>query len=548
MNNLPLDPSQLSDEELAFYLESTKAIDEQEVYLNPLQGFIPNVAQEALIRAVGEPGENKHIIYMMPAANSLGKTAAAISILGNIFWGPQNRWFDLPRFREWPKDWPKAAWYISEQSVLKDTVCGITELSDCEIRKWFPRGRYRFMKSDYAFYSELTTDTGWSLSAKTYDQEVKKFAGKKCSVVVFDEPPPEQIFNEVVARLMTGGIIIMPMTPLYTAAWTAERLTEPGRKDVWVLPSELCAIENNMRGKTERGFLDEDQIAAVIGNYDEDEKEARVLGKYMYLIGLVYKNVHADIHRHTMEPGDFDQEEWKILNVIDPHTAKPDLTGWLAQNRETGLVRVVGEFPGQPEFPPFHQIKATKLSTKDVAERIRAFEQDAGWDGALITRVMDPNFGNTKKGDTGMTTREYFRKIGKEIGYSLNYSCDVNDDLMAGHRLVREYLHAENPPDGGKPRAMLEIGMNCQNIWYAVTHYKFKKAGSEKAEADGPSEKVEQRVKDGNDIIRYGLMFLKNPGKKKPKEPEEEIPEHYGLYGHNTPHEESDWRDPYKVD
>lgn len=492
-------------------LELAESIIELAKQQNPLSFFVPNGAIEKLISSVGS--NDRKWIFVLPAANSVGKSAAVINILGNIIWGPQSRWFEKERFSIWGH--PKVFWYMSEHDLLKQFVCGIDSNSPSEIRKWFPQRRYEFKKASRDFYSELTTDTGWQGSFKTYDQDVKQFEAAKIGVAVFDEPPPELIFNAVLARLTMGGIILMPMTPLTHSAWTLDRLVNKATQesDVYVL---YAGIEENCRQHGVRGILEHEQIERIVSQYDPDEVEARAHGKYAHLSGLVYKMLHPDLHRHSEDPGSFGQDKHRIYCICDPHDAKPPLLGWAAVD-QFGHGKFVYEFPNaELGHKPFHQIKNWGMTTEEVCQEIKEIEKGFGWDPKHITRVMDPNFGNKHEATWGRTVKEQFAFYGRQIEWPLRFNTKVNDGIAAGHRAVRDLL---TPNADGIAR--LKFGMQCQNIWYDMTHYQYDPRTGKSLERHGEGEKVAMRYKDGADLVRYLAMFLR--AKKVEPEEEEEL-------------------------
>jgi phage terminase large subunit-like protein len=517
-------------------MELLDVVEGQTMQLNPVQGFVPNGKIEEFIHSIGH--DEKKWIYILPAANSLGKTAAAIAVLVNIIYGSQNEWFTGPRFEKW--EYPKKFWYISEQSTLKDLVCGTDLRVESEISKWFPKGRYDFVKAGYDYYSRLTTDTGWVGTFKTFDMDPSKFESDKIGVAIFDEPPPEPILNSVIARLTLGGIIIMPMTPLYSAGWVLDRLVDKAGPEshIFVLYGD---IEDNCKEHGVRGRLSHDQIQRIIAEYDPEEVEARAHGRFMHLIGLVYKGIHPSKHRHNFEPDYFTQkdEKFKIYCVMDPHDAKPPLIGWFAVDQYEHAF-AVDEYPSKPEFPPFHLIKNFNLTTEDICHVIREHEQLNGWDPRKIVRVMDPNFGNKKQQSVGMTVKQQVYQIGRKMGYPLRFSTNVLDDLIAGHKVVRDYLKLTPEND-----ARFQVGMKCENLWYQLTHYARRPIDPRRAEIDGPTERVAMKFKDGADVIRYFFVTLKPPRPvRKTERPQ--LPEHYAAYSGDAT-EEGGWRDPFSV-
>lgn len=465
--------------------------------LNPLKYFVPTGKQEELIQSVGQ--DTRKWIFILPAANSSGKSATVLNILGNIIFGSQSEWFNFPRFTSAWKH-PKKFWYISETSVLKTFVCGMDEGAESEIKKWFPKGRYTMTKAGYDYFSQMVTDNGWSGAFKTYEQDAKQFEGEKIGVAVFDEPPPETIFNAVLARMTLGGIIMMPMTPLSHSAWTLDRLVNKASEDsdIFVLNAD---IESACKTHGVRGYLEHSQIERILSQYDPEEVEARAHGRYTHLRGIVYKSIHPSLHRHNIPAAQFTQDKYQIYQVVDPHDSRPPFVSWFAVNpyEETFAI---AEYPEEP----FHTMKNFKLTTKEVIEKLKMIEQENGWDASKIIRVMDPNFGNKQNQTVGKTTAEWWAHIGRELTYPIYYTTNINDDLKAGHTAVRELLALTR--DG---EAKFKVGMNCPNIWLSLNRYAYLPRTGKSLEAHGEGEKVAEKFKDGADTVRYFKMYFWTP-------------------------------------
>ncbi len=510
---------------------------------NPAKFFEPNGEIEKVARAVGEMEHKK--IFLLSAANSLGKTAFEIVCLANLIWRYeeiQNEYFSGLRYcGRWP--YPKKFWYISDTATLKEFVCGTDEnvsTENSEVRKWFPRNRYTFTKNGLDYYSRLTTDNGWTGSFKTYEQAVSQFESDKIGVLIFDEPPPKDIFKACMARLTLGGIVIMGMTPLAKSAWVADDLLPQATEDgpVFVLYGD---IEGNCKQDGIRGRLDHDYIHGFLAKqYDDDEREARLHGIFTHFSGLVFKGLRIELH-HPVVPEEekFNQKDYRIIQVVDPHDAYPPFSQWYAVDRLLH-VQSVDEYPrvGESGGQYFHQIKGFSKTTKEVCQEFRRIEQENGWDGSQILRVMDPNFGNSPKQTVGMKLHQFYAKCGREIGYPfLRYRVNVNDSLEAGHALIKEWL--KPTPDG---EVRFTITNRTPNLWYHFTHYTFKLRTGKRVEEDGQGEDVTQRFKAGIDVTRYLFMFLRGP--KAEEMAPRKLEWYEEVYG-QTP--EYDILDPFSV-
>jgi len=481
---------------------------------NGLSWFVPNGKIEELTRAV-QYQEHKRV-FVLPAANSVGKTAAAIALLGNIMWGSQSEWFRGGRIDNWK--YPKKFWYISEHSTLKDFVCGVDDSSPSEIRKWFPRGRYEFQKAGQQFYSRLITDTGWVGSFKTYDMDQTQFESDKIGVCILDEPPPKAIYNAIQARLTLGGIIIMPMTPLSHSAWVKDDLVDNASEEsaVFVL---FADIESNCKEHGIRGILEHKEIERIIAGYDEEEVAARARGEFMHISGRVYKSLHPSTHNSLdVDPKEYNQNDYEIRMIMDPHDARPPMVAWVAVDTD-GNMDVIEEYPRQQDgHKPFHQINYWTKSSKEVLRELRDIEIEHGWDPHKLRRYIDPNFGNKRDQLVGRTVKEQLRYLGRQqqVQWPFMFRSNINDSLVDGHTAVREMLKAD--ADG---HARLRFNKRCLNIWFQMNRYSIRPISVQKQEVDGRSEKVGEKWKDGADVVRYAVMSLKAKA-PNPEEVEQE--------------------------
>lgn len=184
----------------------------------PLRSFKPNAAQGRFINAVADPESE---IILFPAGNWVGKTAAAIVVAGVCQWPvlAEDPIFKQPVFKSWP--YPKRARIVSTPKELEAVGSVQTEIS-----KWWPRGRYTSDKKGKQYLCEFKSDSGWITDLMSYEQAMEEFEGATIGLFVFNEPPPEPIFNACLARLKFGGKILMPMTPLSNSAWIYDRLVQ----------------------------------------------------------------------------------------------------------------------------------------------------------------------------------------------------------------------------------------------------------------------------------------------------------------------------------
>lgn len=514
------DFAQLSDEDQQALIQETEFyLDKREE--NPLAFFVPNGAQEEFIRAIGLSPRTGKRIFISTAGNGVGKTSAAIVLLGNLIFGIQTKWFN---YKLYTNKWnaPKKIWYLSEHDAFQNKLSS-------EIRKWFPKDRYTFIKAGKKYESHLESDTDWVLDCMTYDQDVTQFEAADVSVVIFDEPPPRNIYTAAITRMRMGGICVFVMTPLSHSAWIFDDLVDNKEQERYV-QTFYADVEQNCSQHGIRGRLSHKQIEFIASQYDEDEKEARLHGKPKHLSGKIYKSLHPSQHRHFQLASAFPQGLNSIYCAMDIHDRRPPAIVWIAAN-VNGKKYIIDEFPNDPQIP-YHTMKSTTLTFSDIATIIVDRERANGWDPQKIIRVMDPNYGRRQMAVLGLTIQEYFASLG------LYFITDVNDDLFAGHGAIKNLLKVDLD---GKPN--LFIGDTCYNVWFQMTRYGIKENSARKFETDGLSERVAQKYKDFPDGIRYGIMIAETPNvEQKPKIAAPRLPE-----GDMPPPilQVPGWRDPW---
>ena len=105
---------------------------------NPLKYFVPNGAQERVIKTIVDvQGESNIPIILFTFANGVGKTSISSNILANFVLDIQNGWFNYPIFNNYP--YPKMIWYCSTGEAIKNTVVP-------ELLRILPEGTYETFK------------------------------------------------------------------------------------------------------------------------------------------------------------------------------------------------------------------------------------------------------------------------------------------------------------------------------------------------------------------------------------------------------------------
>jgi len=336
---------------------------------NPAKRYIPNGKIEEFVKLVGK---NETFVCLISAANGVGKTTAGSNIIANICYGPQSQYFKHPLFEKFP--YPKQGRIISDPRTVEQTIAG----GQKELELWMPKGRYVTTKAGRNFDANWVTDTGFSFDVMTFEQDPKEFESKTLGWAWFDEPPPKAIFDATVARMRRGGIIFITMTPLAGSAWLYDHFIS-GAKEGQRGYIE-ADIEANCRQHGIRGILEHAHIEKMISEYSDDEKQARIKGKFQHLIGRVFKKFERRIH--VIKPFNIDYQRFCVYNHYDVHDRLPDAVLWLAVNA-AGDFFVIDEL-----FEPgtYEEIGSWMLAKESGRYRV-------------VSRVMDPKGFIPNKGE-----------------------------------------------------------------------------------------------------------------------------------------------------
>lgn len=292
--------------------------------------FQPNIRGEEFADAVGSL---RYFISLYSAANGVGKSTEAVNMLANIFWPGNNKWFKGPLFQT-PFPFPvKKVRICSDPQVVENIVN--------EMKLWFPVGRYVHTKGRKSYDAYWKTDTGFDIEIMTYDQDPKEFEGGNVSIVWCDEPPPQNIFKANVARLRRGGLLFITATPLSGSEWMFDEIlsnpnNEEGKRFFIEADVEQACIEHAPRDpknpEVPRGHLKHQDILNIIAQYNEEDKQARVLGKPQHLTGLIFKQFNPKIH--VINPFQINLREFAVYHFLDPHPRTNDAGLWVAVNNK----------------------------------------------------------------------------------------------------------------------------------------------------------------------------------------------------------------------
>ena len=490
--------------------------------------FLPNRPQYEFARAVGNQPKTGKRIFLVTSGNGTGKTTAAWNILANIIYPGINIWrnitdvqtnetisgfFDFPLFTDFPKHWPPNIWYVSN----KDSLASI----HVEMPNWMPNNgfveHFTEGKDGKSYVSRVKfKGTRWNLFYKTVDQDPKTFESANISIVVFDEPPPKELFHAAVSRLRSGGIIIIAATPLWDAAWFIDDIVEKVHTDPDKWHQRVSVWENCIEkaghwhlgtfGKHPKGNLYQEDIEFMIRNWDEEQLPARVDGKFMQLSGLIIRNydpqkVFVPVKRLPNRP-----IIYNYRFVVDPHDRRPPAAAWFRLS-PYGRIEVVREWPSREDviYKGKYYIEIRDAGNHTILDFVKNWmeiEQDYKIPKTRIDDFMDPNFGKKIVRQTGKRVWQDYYEASVKVGHrEYAFNLNANDNIEDGHAALRRFL---KPTLNGDQ--LFVIDHRCHNIDRAFRRYAWKKETSKHEEEMGLGSRVQEKYKDFIDVCRYCLI------------------------------------------
>jgi phage terminase large subunit-like protein len=477
----------------------------------PTKNAVPNLAQEEALKGFMAPHptyEGRYpFITIFRGGNGVGKTAACAFLIAGCTLGPyfMNReWFNHQYFQECDALRRKRRFKLR-------IVCDKSDMQENGsmhqlIKFWIPCAEFKGRTSGGYFTEVIIPAPGpgyreTRIDVKTFDMDVEAHSGSEYDMIVFNEPPPQDLYNENIGRLRRGGRAALFLTPLNQAAFL-KKIENGDYPDGELRVVKGSIWQNCADIPGTRGVLSRNAIERMKRQWNENnplEVPAREFGEYITLAGAVFTLFSDSVH--VIDPITI-QSNWNIYKIIDPHDKKPPFAVWIAVT-PLGSCYVFAEYPVEP----WDAIKTTYLTIKNFVvdfERIQmGRHENFGYiPGRLqITECLgDPNKFADRQPGTGKTMKEEYEWAGNETIFT-----KINDDIMYGHEKVRGLLlyDPERKIDSMN-RPQLYVFRGCKNVIRAFKNYEYLSKPTGKTGTLGDqSSKLDQTWMCPISCIRY---------------------------------------------
>jgi hypothetical protein len=394
-------------------------------------------------------------------------------------------------------DWyPKDMRYshpVKGRIVAKDYMKGVGEVIVPFMEEWLDASLVkRKIRNPMGIPVKWEFKNGSVFDILTHEQDVEQFEGWKGHIAWFDEPPPRDRYIATLRGLVDyKGRCWLTMTPL-TQAWVYDEIytkNDPGR----IFVQTVDILDNP--------HLDRSSIKEFEASLTEEEKEARLHGRFLHLSGLVYKEFNPDIH--ICEPPSVNAA-WTRYMAIDPHERMPTAVLWLAVDP-------------QDRHWVYDELWLESMDIEQIAHAIHVQE------GELRPRIrlIDPH--NDKEYSVTMGNFNIRKELMKHGVY-----CErANSDPALGKARIKQYLKPRYSHLTKTETPQLRISRTCTQTIYEFQHYVWDEF---RRQIDDHDRK--ETVKKKNDHFMDCLRYIYNFGPKyfPPEEGETEEILYTGTY------------------
>jgi hypothetical protein len=246
-----------------------------------------------------------------------------------------------------------------------------------------------------------------------------------------------------------------------------------------------ASIEDNCLEHGVRGILKHEDIMQMIAEYDDEDKQARIFGRFQHLTGLVFKKFYRRIH--VRKPFTINPRDFCVIELLDPHPRNPDAVMWVAFNK-SGERYVVDEI-----YKNYHgNIDQMAFEIKQRASQYR-----------IIQRRADPAAWNEDQHQHPSYNSLAKRLADKGLEY-----IPASKERTNGIRLIQEALDYQlmGETEDYFKRPMLYVFENCIRTTWEFEHWQYNEWTGKAVEKRNQSEKPQD--KDDHMMENLGRAFL----------------------------------------
>jgi hypothetical protein len=341
-------------------------------------------------------------------------------------------------------------------------------------------------RTPQGYLRRIVGKEGSTIDILTNEMEPMAFESSDWDLAWIDEPTSKGRYHAILRGLVDRqGQMVLTFTPL-VEPWMKEDLVDMA--DGVNIDVVQADTYENVEDIHNTPILTRASIEQFERALPEDERSTRIHGKFFHLRGLVYVEFMTSMHLRDFE---YEYPD-PVIAVLDPHDRLPHHVIWAFLDRNDWL-HVDRELITHPA-----------CTLLDLKKAILLTEQKANY--KMVKRLTDPNFSKKPVLTTGRTVVQELCLAPFPVRFGL-----ANDDRMAGHLKVKDYLHwNKDLPVGftNSPKLFFHRTRVPKTV-HSIQNYQYDEWRGKTGEQKDPKEKEKQKDTHGADCIRY--LCMSNP-------------------------------------
>jgi len=299
---------------------------------------------------------------------------------------------------------------------------------------------------------------------KSEDQGRAGWQGDKFRLIVPDEEHSEEVFDEMLMRILDGNQarIIMPMTPLKGLTWVYRR---------FVLEPDPKTTRVHWLHGSDNPHLSRERREMILSQFGSHQRAARERGEFVVMQGRVYPEWSRSVH---VVPAFDIPAGWPRYRAIDFGTRNPFVCLWVAMSPDDVMYI-------------YREHYRAEWTLAQHAARIEHMEED---DEVIEMTWADPEDAQqllALRVDHGMTVNPARKAVSAGI--------DRVSERLRPHRI------------SGKPS--LYVFDTCPKTAFEFDNYVWVDRGSKQLDQPDRPKKKDDHCMDG---VRYACMGVATQG------------------------------------
>lgn len=341
-----------------------------------------------------------------------------------------------------------------------------------KLKEWLPEDAILHIDKN-----SLRAEVGWHIKWRdgresyfdcmTYEQDPSLAEGWNGDWALFDEPPPREMYIATIRGLIDNdGICIFTLTPL-KEPWLFDEIYNSKDKRVFSVIADLRHNLERLNPLSQQMVgLKESAIRKFESKLTEEERETRMHGKFRYLAGRIWKEWDREIHtfdrrmwikgKDNVVVDGQPPQHWPRMMLIDPHDRNPHAILWVACDETNN-------------YKAYREMWIPNTTIADIVGSIRRAELEAR--ESIQTRIMDPNFGPKRYGNSGLTVRDEFEAAGKKLGYNLRFQFGDDHKEIGRNKFASMLKYDIIKPLSLLNHPIFTVADDMKEFIYQVEHY-----------------------------------------------------------------------------